>query len=93
MYIYIIYIIYIYVYVYVYVYVLWNAAVANLSLMTLASSKRETLLEGCRESRRCARDTFPESYITKYTSKRRLSRFAAQVPIPPPKVDVFDACI
>jgi len=27
--------------------------------------------EGCRESRRCSRDTYPESYITKYTSIRR----------------------
>ena len=27
--------------------------------------------EGCRESRRCSRDTYPESYITKCTSKRR----------------------
>ena len=24
--------------------------------------------EGCRESRRCSQNTFPESYITKYTS-------------------------
>ena len=24
--------------------------------------------EGCRDSRRCSRDTYPESYITKYTS-------------------------
>ena len=29
--------------------------------------------EGYRESRRCSRDTYPESYITKYTSIRRLS--------------------
>ena len=28
--------------------------------------------EGCRESRRCSMDTYPESYITKYTSIRRL---------------------
>ena len=28
--------------------------------------------EGCHESRRCSRDTYPESYITKYTSPRRL---------------------
>ena len=28
--------------------------------------------EGYRESRRCSRDTYPESYITKYTSIRRL---------------------
>ena len=27
--------------------------------------------EGCRESRRCSRDTYPETYITKYTSMRR----------------------
>ena len=27
--------------------------------------------EGCRESRRCSRDTYPQSYITKYTSIRR----------------------
>ena len=31
--------------------------------------------EGCRESRRCSRDTYPESHITKYTSIRRLKRF------------------
>ena len=29
------------------------------------------LWEGCRESRRCSRDTYPESYIIKYTSIRR----------------------
>ena len=28
--------------------------------------------EGCRESRRCSRDTYPESYIAKYTSIQRL---------------------
>ena len=27
--------------------------------------------ERCRESRRCSRDTYPESYITKYASIRR----------------------
>ena len=27
--------------------------------------------EGYRKRRRCSRDTYPESYITKYTSKRR----------------------
>ena len=31
------------------------------------------LWEGYRESRRCSRDTYPESYITKYTSIRRLT--------------------
>ena len=29
------------------------------------------LWEGCRENKRCPRDTYPESYITKYTSIRR----------------------
>ena len=29
------------------------------------------LWEGCHESRRCSRDTYPESCITKYTSIRR----------------------
>jgi hypothetical protein len=27
--------------------------------------------EGYHESRRCSRDTYPESYITKYTSVQR----------------------
>ena len=27
--------------------------------------------EGYHESRRCSRDTYPESYITKYTSIRK----------------------
>jgi len=31
-----------------------------------------TEADGCRESRRCSRDTYPESYITKYTRIRRL---------------------
>ena len=31
-------------------------------------------LEGYRESRRCSRDTYPDSYITKYTSIRRQTR-------------------
>jgi len=30
--------------------------------------------EGCRESRRYSRDTYRESYITKYTSIRRETR-------------------
>ena len=53
--------------------------------------------EGCRESRRCSRDTYPESYFTKYTSIQRqylevarvvLRVPAAQLPIvvPPPNV-------
>jgi len=31
----------------------------------------DRLREGYRESRRCSRVTYPESYITKYTSIRR----------------------
>ena len=31
------------------------------------------LWEGCRESRRCSRDTYPESYVTKYTSILRVT--------------------
>ena len=30
------------------------------------------LWEGFRESRKCSRDTYPESYITQYTGKQRL---------------------
>ena len=33
--------------------------------------ERGGLWEGCRESRRCSRDTYQESYIAKYTSIRR----------------------
>ena len=40
-----------------------------------------TLWEGCRESRRCSRNTYPESYTTKCTSIRR------QKAIPPPSED------
>ena len=32
-----------------------------------------------RESRKCSRDTYPESYITKYTSIRRLNPKPLQV--------------
>jgi len=33
----------------------------------------DSLWEGCRESRSCSRDTYPESYITKYTRIRRIT--------------------
>ena len=36
-----------------------------------ASFPRGGLWEGYHESRRCSRDTYPESYILKYTSIRR----------------------
>jgi len=42
--------------------------------------QNEVLLsEGYRESRRCSRDTYPESYITKYTSIRRLKHLGLKV--------------
>ena len=46
------------------------------------------LWEGCRESRRCSRDTYPESYIAKYTSIRRENgtRHSAFAP-PAPEVN------
>ena len=37
--------------------------------------------EGCRESRRCPRDTYPESYITKYTSIRREKSVYRKCPV------------
>ena len=37
------------------------------------------LWEGCRESRRCFRDTYPESYITKYTSTRKVIHGADEI--------------
>jgi len=40
--------------------------------MNLGAGKNPgPLWEGCRESRRYSRETYPESYITKYTSIRR----------------------
>ena len=36
-----------------------------------SGSVGSTVWEGYRESRRCSRDTYPESYITKYASKRK----------------------
>ena len=33
--------------------------------------------EGYHESRRCSRETYPESYITNYTSIRRLKHIVA----------------
>ena len=48
----------------------------SLSLFSLSrtglTARKEALWEGYRESRRCFRDTYLESYITKYTSIRRL---------------------
>ena len=32
--------------------------------------------EGCRENRRCSRDAYPESHITKHTRIQRLKRLA-----------------
>jgi len=37
----------------------------------MAQTWRPSFWEGYHESRRCSRDTYPESYIIKYTSIRR----------------------
>ena len=42
------------------------------SRFTIRFAGANRLREGHQESRRCSRDTYPESYITKYTSIRRL---------------------
>ena len=39
-----------------------------------------SLSEGYHESRRCSRDTYPESYITKYTSIRRKKTDSSRAP-------------
>ena len=39
------------------------------------------LREGYHESRRCSRDTYPEPYITKYTSSRRLLLSSLNMPV------------
>ena len=38
----------------------------------LEPSGQGFLREGCRESRRCSRDTYPEAYIAKHTRIRRV---------------------
>ena len=43
----------------------------TMALVIDSGSVGSTNFEGCRESRRCSRDTYPESYITKYTSIQR----------------------
>jgi hypothetical protein len=47
------------------------------SLVTLRA-EGEPLQERCRESRRCSRDTYLESYITMYTSIQRKMTFQAE---------------
>jgi len=52
-----------------------SAKVSFAALATFACfatfSVDDRLREGCRDSRGCSRDPYPESYITKYTSIRR----------------------
>ena len=43
-----------------------------------------SLWEGCHESRRCLRDTFPESYITKYTTYTKKASEPRHVQVGPP---------
>ena len=50
------------------------------------------LREGYHESRRCSRDTYPESYITKYTSIRREHKvFNKDVSVPHTTIARFQA--
>ena len=49
-----------------------TAKFALRSVLELIDSGLVGLWEGYRERRRCSRDTYPESSITKYTSIRRL---------------------
>ena len=52
-----------------------GCAVQTSQLMSVIDSQtRGTSLGGYHGSRRCSRDTYPESYITKYTSIRRKVR-------------------
>ena len=55
--------------------VVGGGAVSSHSTTDTQTQKPKTLtpVGGCRESRRCARDTYPESYITKDTGIRRLT--------------------
>ena len=49
----------------------WKGKEVAVKVLLSHSSPSLRVWEGCRESRRCSRDTYPESYITKYTSIRR----------------------
>ena len=53
---------YTYIYVYTYIFIVSGASSGA------TTSGRRVGWERCRESTRCARDTYPESYNTKYTS-------------------------
>ena len=53
----------------------WGRMWAMASRLVLLVDFHVVIWEGCRESRRCSRDTYPESYITKYTSIRSLADF------------------
>jgi hypothetical protein len=44
------------------------------SRMLFASDRPRVGWERCHDSRRCSRDTYPESYITEYTVMRRQAR-------------------
>ena len=46
----------------------------NIALMVQCLHGSDRLWAGYHESRRCSRDTYPESYITKHTSIRREMR-------------------
>ena len=64
MYIYTIYIIYVYMYMHAFI----AALAQDCGPQIVPHSGLQRHVQGYHESRRCSRDTFPESYITKYTS-------------------------
>jgi len=49
----------------------WPKASQSDALRGADLFRADRLWEGHHESRRCSRDTYPESYITKYASIRR----------------------
>jgi len=51
-------------------YVDLHAGVSDFCLGKMGVCRLKAVM-GYRESRRCSRDTYPESYITRYTSIRR----------------------
>ena len=55
-------------------YFCWHVFYPNIALPTINISQNKFIdvWEGFHESRRCSRDTYPASYVTKYTSIRRL---------------------
>jgi len=70
-----------YMYIYIYIYInkknvddptrKLRVAATVAAYWTVQASPEDRHWEGYHESRRCSSNTYPESYITKYTSTRR----------------------